>query len=258
MKKILASWNVNSVNARLPRVEEYLDLRQPDILCLQELKCTEDKFPWEPFRKRNYQGIILGQKSYNGVAILSTLPIEKFSFDFRGSENGDARIVGAKIHDWLIFSVYVPNGQEIGAPKFQYKLNWLRELNLFLKNLSKDYTKIIVTGDFNITPDDRDVCDPIGWKEKLHCSSQERQYLSELCDIGFSDSLRLFKQEAGLYSWWDYRQGSFYRDQGLRIDMVYISANQRNLCYDVFIDRDMRKGEKPSDHVPVGISFEIS
>ncbi len=252
----IVSWNVNSVRARLPRAIPWLEENKPDVICLQETKVVDEIFPREPFEDLGYNLITFGQKSYNGVAILSREPIEN---EIRGfpedDEDSQKRVIGCTVGDFMILNLYVPNGSEIGCEKYAFKMDWLKRLRTFLDEWATPDEKVVVTGDFNITFDDRDVHDPELWHEKLHCSTEEREALKHVMDFGLHDALRKHHDEAGIYTWWDLRGGSFWKDKGLRIDHFLVSAPALEVCTDVVRDREARKGKGPSDHVPVIATF---
>ncbi len=248
----IATWNVNSVRARLDSVLGWLDRAQPDVLCMQEIKVVDELFPREPFESRGYRIETFGQKTYNGVALLSRLPLENVARGFP-EENSDAerRLIAATAAGIRIVNVYVPNGRAVESPFFQQKLDWLRRLRRYLEEASSPGDALLVCGDFNIAPDDRDVYDPERYRNQLHCHPEERKALAELMEFGLVDALRSHHGEAGLYSWWDYRQAGFRRDMGLRIDMIYLTAVLAENCSAVMIDRAPRGGLSPSDHTPV-------
>ncbi len=255
MKKVF-SWNVNSVKARLERLLAFLEREKPDYLCLQELKGLNEIFPWEAIKTAGYHAEVLGQKTYNGVAILSR---EKPSQTIRGFDDGDedpqARFIGAKFELGWIFSLYVPNGQSVDSDKYHYKLKWLSRLHAFLKKHELAGEPVLLCGDYNIAPDDRDVHDPAAWEGQVLVSDRERQALKAVCQLGFSDLFRKFDEAPGTYSWWDYRNISFPLDKGMRIDYLLGSASIAKRCQASGVSRDERKGKLPSDHAPVWSSF---
>lgn len=252
----VVSWNVNSINARVDRVLAFLDREKPDYLCLQELKCSEDKFPFEAIQSRGYHCAVHGQKTYNGVAILSRRPTQILFKNFADGDVDDAaRAISIECHGLKIINFYVPNGQAVDSEKYNYKLRWLERARSFLHREMNPSERIVLLGDFNIAPDDRDVYDPIAWKNQILCSPQERSALSKLVSFGFVDTLRMFTQEGGIYTWWDYREAAFIQNKGLRIDMIYATPTMALQCKQVRIDRDEREGEKPSDHAPVIATF---
>lgn len=252
----VATWNVNSITSRLDRLLAFLARTSPDILCLQELKCVEELFPTAALEKAGYQAAVFGQKTYNGVAILSKKPLTDVRRSFEdGHPDEAARFVGATIGNIRVYSVYVPNGQEVGSDKYAYKLEWMKRLRLYLDRVHHKADRVLLCGDFNITPDDRDVYDPGLWRGKILCSGRERKALETVCAWGLSDTLRLQTQEEGFYSWWDYRMQAFPRNHGLRIDLILASTPLLAEVKRTWMDRDERKGEKPSDHVPVIAEF---
>ncbi len=248
----IVTWNVNSVRARLPRLTPWLEDVRPDVVCLQETKVVDELFPREPFEELGYNLVISGQKSYNGVAILSREPIENPVYGFPDDdEDAQKRVIGGVVGDVVFLNLYVPNGSTVGSDKYEFKLDWLERLHRFLSDEYDIGEKIVVTGDFNITFDDRDVHDPERWHEKILCSTLEREALGKVMDLGFIDALRKHHEEPGIYTWWDLRGGSFWKDHGLRIDHFLMSPAALEACSSVTVDRDQRKGKGPSDHAPV-------
>ncbi|MGA0868668.1 MAG: exodeoxyribonuclease III [Planctomycetota bacterium] len=248
----IVTWNVNSVRARLPRLLPWLEENAPDVLCLQETKVIDDLFPYEPLEDLGYNVVVHGQKTYNGVAILARHGIEAVVRGFPDDEEGaQARVIGCAVEDVLVLNLYVPNGSSVGSDKYAYKLDWLGRLRAFLDATYDPSEKIVVCGDFNITFDDRDVHDPEKWHEKILCSTPEREALRHVMDFGLTDALRKHHDEAGIYTWWDMRGGSFPRDHGLRIDHFLMSEAALAACTAVDVDREARKGQGPSDHAPV-------
>jgi len=255
---LITTWNVNSVRARLPRLLPWLTERRPDVVCLQETKCLDEMFPREAIEEVGYQIATFGQKTYNGVAILSRKPIEDVVLGFGDDRfDGEARVIGATIGDLMVLNLYVINGVEVGHERYAVKLEWMRALREFVvANYPMD-EKVIVTGDFNITFDDRDVYNPERWHERILCSTPEREVLTQLMDTGLQDSLRAFHPDGGVYTWWDFRRRGFERgDKGLRIDHLLMSPPALAACTGVEVDRDMRAGLKPSDHAPVVATLE--
>jgi exodeoxyribonuclease III len=255
----VTTWNVNSVNSRLERIQAFLARESPDYLCLQELKCADEKFPHSAIRDCGYHSAIFGQKSYNGVAVLSKEPVEILFKNFDDDVISDAsRTITVRTnHRFDLVCAYVPNGQAFGSEKYLYKMQWLKRAKSFLARHWKTSDSLVLVGDFNIAPDDRDVHDPIAWKEHIHCSTEERNALAELTAFGLIDTFRMHEQAAGLFSWWDYREMSFARNKGLRIDLIYATPPAAAQCKSVRIDRDERRGEKPSDHAPVSAIFDV-
>ncbi len=252
------SWNVNSVNARRERLLNYLSTTKPDVICLQELKCEEHKFPKADVEALGYHAILLGQKTYNGVAILSReAPSDMHAGLSVTGYPSDARLIAATISGIRVICVYVPNGQDIGSEKYTYKLAWMQTLTEYLRGEMAKHQKLILCGDFNITFDDRDVHDPKLWRDQILCSLRERESLANISKLGLSDSYRRIHQDKIEFSWWDYRQLSFQTGKGLRIDFLLVSEAVAPLLSESWIDRDERKGEKPSDHAPVGLSLRM-
>lgn len=254
------SWNVNSVNTRLERLLKVLDRHSPDVICLQELKCLEEKFPFGPIRAKGYHCAVFGQKTYNGVAILSR---EEPTQTVRGFEDGvddpAARFIQCRFSDMTVASVYVPNGQAVATPSYEYKLRWLERLSTFLNKTRKSTDEpVVLGGDFNVALEDRDVYDPDAWRGNLLFSEPEIKALTHVMNgSGLKDTFRLHHSEKGRYSWWDYRQLAFPLNKGLRIDFLMATAPLIEKCGMAEIDREERKGEKPSDHAPCVAQFDI-
>jgi len=252
----IATWNVNSVRARLPRLIPWLEESGPDVVCLQETKCRDEEFPREPIEELGYDAAVFGQKTYNGVAILSRLGIEDVVRGFPGDEpDAQRRVIRATVGDTLLLNLYVVNGKEVGSDKYAFKLDWLERLRAFVHERYPMTEKVVLTGDFNVTFDDRDVYDPDAWREKILCSTPEREALARVMECGLTDALRAFTDEAGIYTWWDFRTRAFRRDRGLRIDHFLVSPPALEACTGVEVDRAAREGEKPSDHAPVVATF---
>jgi len=249
----IASWNVNSLKVRLPHVLLWLEKTQPDVLVLQETKTIDENFPAEEIMAAGYQVVYSGQKTYNGVAILckEQYLIEDVVTDLPSLEDPQRRILVATINGVRILNLYVVNGAEVGSEKFDYKLNWLEKVTDWVTEQSQQYKKMVILGDFNIAPDDRDVHNPKSWHERILCSTPERNALKKLLNIGFTDSFRLFEQEEKTYSWWDYRSGGFDKNMGLRIDLILVSQLLTEQCIASYIDPEPRAWERPSDHAPV-------
>jgi exodeoxyribonuclease-3 len=250
---LIAAWNVNSLKARLPRVEEWLDRVRPDVLCMQETKLANDAFPTGAMADLGYESAHFGQGQWNGVAIVSRVGLDNVLPNFAAGVEPDheARIITATCGGVRVSSVYVPNGRELDHDHYRYKLSWLKRLRQHLDADSSPDDDVVVTGDFNIAPDDRDVWDPAQFVGATHVSEPEREALREVCGFGLEDTFRLFTQDGGVFSWWDYRGGSFHKKQGMRIDLVLASRSVSARAVSSTIDRDARKGEKPSDHAPV-------
>jgi len=251
----IASWNVNSLNVRLPHVLAWCDVARPDILALQETKLTDDRFPVEALLEAGYHSVYSGQKTYNGVAILSREPAIDSVTDIDGLDDPQRRILAATIGDVRIIDLYVVNGSEVGSEKYAYKLHWLKQVNRWIADEMQKFDKVIVLGDFNIAPEDRDVHDPESWHEKILCSKPERQALQKMLGFGLSDTFRLFEQEENTWSWWDYRMAAFRRNMGLRIDLVLASKVLTENCSASYIDKEPRRQERPSDHAPAVAEF---
>lgn len=252
----IASWNVNSLNVRLPYVERWCADAAPDVLALQETKLEDAKFPREALEKIGFQSVFAGQKTYNGVAILSREPLRDIVTDVPDLDDPSRRVLAATVGDLRIVNLYVVNGQSVGSEKYAYKLHWLAGVTDFLRTELEHYPRLVVLGDFNIAPEDRDVHDPEAWREQVLCSTPEREALQTILDLGFADSFRAFTSEGGHYSWWDYRQAAFRRDLGLRIDLILVSEALRSRLKHAAIDRIPRTWERPSDHVPVLTELE--
>ena len=252
----VATWNVNSVRTRMPRLVNWLDRKKPDIVCLQETKVVDAEFPAEPLQELGYQCLLRGQKTYNGVAILTRLPASDIIRSLpRDPADAESRLLAAKIAGIRIINVYAPNGQVVGSDKYSYKLDWYERLRELL--LGDDpQTEVLVCGDFNVAPEDRDAWDPELWRGQVLFSDPEKAALRQLVEWGLTDALRIHHPEGGLYTWWDYREGAFHRGWGMRIDHVLVSAPLATRCIAVEIDRQERKGEKPSDHAPLVATFE--
>ena len=250
---LIAAWNVNSLKARMPRVEEWLDRVRPDVLCMQETKLANDAFPSDAMAALGYESAHFGQGQWNGVAIVSRVGLENVLPNFAPGVEPDheARIITATCAGIRVSSVYVPNGRELDHDHYRYKLSWLERLRKHLDADSSPGDDVVVTGDFNIAPDDRDVWDPAQFVGATHVSGPEREALRNVCAFGLEDTFRLFTQDGGVFSWWDYRGGSFHKKQGMRIDLVLASRSVAARAVSSTIDREARKGEKPSDHAPV-------
>ena len=252
----IASWNVNSLNVRLPHVLAWMDVTQPDVLALQETKLTDDRFPVQELVDEGYHSVFSGQKTYNGVAILSREKALNPVTDIPGLDDPQRRILAATVGDVRIINLYVVNGSEVGSEKFDYKLLWLERVTAWLTTEIEEFENVIVLGDFNIVPDDRDVHDPEGWREKILCSTPEREALGKILDLGFQDSFRLFEQQERTWSWWDYRMNAFRRKMGLRIDLILASKAMANRCIASYVDIEPRRQDRPSDHAPAIAEFD--
>jgi exodeoxyribonuclease-3 len=260
----IATWNVNSVRSRLDHVGQWLQDNPVDVLCLQETKVVDELFPKQPFQDLGYGCAISGQKSYNGVAILSRSPLTNVSVGFRPIVGADAvgeldqqkRVISGILGDLRIINLYVPNGSSIGSEKYDYKLQWLALLHQYLQQLQQTETKMHICGDFNIALEDRDIYNPKDKDKHIMASPQERMALQDLIDLGFTDIFRRFNPEEGQFSWWDYRAGSFQRNRGWRIDHHYLSLELQDRAISCQIDVEPRRWEKPSDHAPVVLELQ--
>ncbi len=272
----MATWNVNSVTARLPRLNEWLDLAQPDVVCLQETKCRGDAFPADGAAERGYQVAAHGEGPWNGVAILSRVGLEHVSRGFSGqpayAPPGDnelslieapavaeveARAIAATCGPLRVWSLYVPNGRSVGSPHFAYKLEWLAALHDAIGSEVAAGTPFIATGDFNIAPADDDVWDPTAFIGSTHVTQAERQALAELRALGLEDLKARALKHGTPYTYWDYRAGMFHKNLGMRIDLVYANRDAAARVRDAYVDRDARKGERPSDHAPVVVDLDL-
>ena len=256
----LVTWNVNSIRIRLERTLAWIDRHQPDVLCMQETKVQDELFPREPFAERGYQVELHGQKTYNGVAIASRLPMSGVARGFAspgGDEPEQSRLMSAEVAGVRVVNAYFPNGEAPGTQKYERKLEWMDRLRQHLTGTCDLGAPLILCGDFNVAPEDRDVHDPAQWEGKIHCSEPERRALREIVAVGLVDSFRHLRPEPGLYSWWDYRQLSFPKNRGLRIDHVLVTPPLVACAREMAIDRDERKGKQPSDHAPVIATFEL-
>jgi exodeoxyribonuclease-3 len=253
----IASWNVNSLNVRLPHVLAWSEGARPDVLALQETKLTDDRFPAEELSAIGYYSIFSGQKTYNGVAVLSRERASDPVTDIPGLDDPQRRILAVTVGDIRIVNLYVVNGSEVGSEKFEYKLHWLERVTAWLAAEREQYENLVVLGDFNIAPDDRDVYDPADWHEKILCSTPERDALGKILNLGLTDTFRMFEQEEGTWSWWDYRMNMFRRKLGLRIDLVLASAPMAKRCTASYIDIEPRRQERPSDHAPAIAEFDL-
>jgi exodeoxyribonuclease-3 len=253
----IATWNVNSILARLPSVTRWLDEVRPDVLCMQETKCTDDKFPADVFRERGYNCLSFGQQTYNGVAILSRTNFDGAQRGYlEETEGAQSRLLATKIAGIQIVNVYVPNGQMVGSEKYAFKLEWLTRLRSFFAAQYGKTTPVLLCGDFNVAPEERDVHDVRLWQGRILFSEPERAAIQEIKEWGFTDAFRLHTEDAGHYSWWDYRAGAFRRNMGLRIDHIWISEPLVARNTNTWIDMNPRTWERPSDHAPVVAEFD--
>lgn len=255
----ITSWNVNSLRSRLERVTSWLERHQPDVLCLQETKCADADFPADELAAVGYQAVFTGQQNgLNGVAILAKEEPREVLKVLPGREDDEQRrFLSAEVAGVRVMDLYVPNGQSLGSEAFFYKLDWLGRLQAHLVSDHDPSQPLVVLGDFNITPDDRDVWDPERWSGRIHCSPHERRALSYLEGWGLKDSLRLLTDEAGIFTWFDYRDTvrEFDPQRGLRIDLLYVSQPLQERVQAVDVDLEERQGEKPSDHAPVTLTL---
>lgn len=253
----LASWNVNSLKVRIDQVVQWLESSQTHILAMQETKLVDEQFPAALFEEKGYHVAFSGQKTYNGVALVSRYPIEDRLTDIPDLDDPQRRILAASIAGIRVINLYVPNGAELSSDKYQYKLNWLEKVTAFIKDQLSRYPHLAVLGDFNIAPEDRDVHAPEEWVGSVLVSPSEREAFAGLLNLGLSDSFRHFEQDDASYSWWDYRAASFRRNRGLRIDHVLLSHSLKQLCRHAGIDKEPRALERPSDHAPVWVELEL-
>jgi len=252
----LATWNVNSLSVRLPQLLDWLTQQQPDVLVLQETKLTDDKFPAAALAEAGWQAAWFGQKTYNGVALLSRTPAQDVVRNIPGFEDAQARVIAASVSDAAgrplrVVGAYFPNGQAPDSDKYVYKMAWLQALQDWLRQELASHERLVLMGDFNIAPEDRDVFDPVAWAGQIHCTEAERGHFSALLDLGLVDAYRLFEQAPKSWSWWDYRNLAFRKNQGLRIDHILVSQALAPAVRACQIDKTPRRNERPSDHAPV-------
>jgi exodeoxyribonuclease-3 len=247
----LATWNINSLTVRLPQVLDWLNTNPVDVLALQELKMTDDKFPHAAFQAAGFESVCFGQKTYNGVALISKAPTQNVVRNIPGFGDDLARVISADFAGIRVIGAYFPNGQEPGSDKFEYKLAWLKGLRNWLGKELLTHPELVLMGDYNITFDDADVWDPEGMRGQIHCTDEERYELNALIALGLTDAHRMFAQPAKSYSWWDYRDMAFRRNRGLRIDHILVSHALSSRVSACWIDKTPRKNERPSDHAPV-------
>lgn len=252
----IVTWNVNSLKVRLPHVLDWLQTHRPDALCLQELKLEDKHFPLAELQDIGYQAVFHGQKTYNGVAILSPHPLDNVQLGIPGFEDEQKRIVAADICGVRVICGYFPNGQAVGSDKFEYKMRWLEALTTWVAAELQAHPRLILTGDYNIAPEDRDAHPD--WKDEIHVSDPERAAFKKLIELGLTDVFRLFEQPEPSFSWWDYRMGAFRRNFGLRIDHILASPDMAEKCVASYIDKAPRKLERPSDHTPVIAEFRVA
>jgi len=247
----LATWNVNSIKVRLPQLLQWLADAKPDVVCLQELKVEDSAFPREALEAAGYASAVNGQKTYNGVAILSRAALGEAVTGIPGFEDDQKRVIAASVDDLRVICVYCPNGQAVGSDKYAYKLRWFAALRGYLAAELAAHPRLAVAGDFNVAPEDRDVHDPKAWEGQVHVSEPERAAWRALVEAGLKDSFRLFEQPEKIFSWWDYRMMAFRRNAGLRIDHILLSEALAGECIASSVDKAPRKLERPSDHAPV-------
>jgi len=252
----VATWNVNSLKVRLPQVLAWLAEAGPDVLALQEIKQPDQDFPAEALQAAGYHGISNGQRTYNGVALVSRQPLADAVRALPGSEDPQRRVLAATVAGVRIVNLYVPNGQSVDSDKYRYKLEWLQRLRDYLADELEAHEKLIVLGDFNIAPGERDVHDPELWRGRVLFSEAEREALAGLLELGLVDLFRQFDQPEGAFSWWDYRAAAFRRNRGLRIDLILGSHAMAERCLASAVDPEPRGWERPSDHAPVWAEFE--
>ena len=255
----IATWNVNSLKVRLPQVLRWLEQHQPEALCLQETKVEDAVFPRAAIEAAGYQVVYAGQRTYNGVAIISRPVATAVHCGMDGFADIQQRVISATLPTpagpLRLVCIYVPNGQEVGSEKYQYKLRWLAHAAAWLRGELAQWPRLVLLGDFNIAPEDRDVHDPAAWRDQVLCSAEERAALREIMAAGLVDIFRHFDQAEKSYSWWDYRMLAFRRNKGLRIDLILTSAALTERCTSCHIDKDARRAERPSDHAPVVVEL---
>ncbi|MBN7137821.1 exodeoxyribonuclease III [Lysobacter enzymogenes] len=252
----IVSWNVNSLNVRLPHLQQWLAAFAPDIVALQETKLEDPRFPDTALAEAGYRSVFAGQKTYNGVAILSRDPAQDVQVGIPGFEDEQKRVIAATVGGLRIIDLYVVNGQDVGTDKYAYKLRWLDAVHAWVQDELSRYPDLIVLGDFNIAPEARDTHDPAIWNDNhILTSTAERDALKRLQALGLHDAFRLFPQEENAFSWWDYRQAGFRRNLGLRIDLTLISDSLRARCTAAGIDREPRTWDRPSDHAPAWVEL---
>lgn len=253
----IATWNVNSLRVRLPHVQTWMLDVKPDVLVLQEIKMPSEDFPHDVFAEMGYKSVVSGQRTYNGVAVLSRLEATDIVTDIPGLDDPQRRILCTTINGVRILDLYVPNGESVVSEKYKYKLDWLAKVDAYLKSELKQHSRMVVLGDFNIAPSDIDVHDPKAWENSVLCSQLERQAFQNMLQIGFKDCFRQLAPDEQVYSWWDYRMNAFRRNNGLRIDHILASDDLFSTCKSCHIDKAPRKWERPSDHAPVIAEFNL-
>ena len=254
----LATWNVNSIKVRLSQLLAWLAAAQPDVVCLQELKTEAAKFPRAELEGAGYACAVNGQKTYNGVALLSRSPLAEIVLDIPGFADEQRRVIAATVQDVRVICVYCPNGQAVGSDKYEYKLRWFAALREYLLAELGKHPRLAVAGDFNVAPEDRDVHDPKAWEGQVHVSAPERAAWRALLELGLKDSFRLFTQPEKTFTWWDYRMMGFRRNAGLRIDHILLSADLAERCSAATVDKEPRRQERPSDHAPALVELRAA
>jgi len=253
----IATWNVNSLNVRLPHVLDWIEANKPDALCLQETKQEDIKFPYDALKEAGYNAIHTGQKTYNGVAILSPHEMTNIHTAIPNFADEQKRLIAATINGVRIVCVYIPNGQAVDSDKYQYKLSWLEAFTPWLQTEIVKYPKLALLGDYNIAPEDIDCHDPAAWVGQVLVSPRERDAFKKLIQLGLEDSFRLFDKNEGQFSWWDYRMAGFRRNLGMRIDHILITPALKEISNASYIDKAPRKLERPSDHTPVVLEMAV-
>jgi exodeoxyribonuclease-3 len=254
---IVASWNVNSITVRMPQLAAWLQEHKPNVVCLQETKIIDDKFPRADLDALGYRYEYYGEKAYNGVAILADRPIEAVQKGFREEAEPSARrFIEARVDSLYILNCYIPNGQRVGSDKYEYKLRWIDSLRKHLDQQHKPETKVLICGDFNIAPEDRDVYSTEEVRGTIMVSDTEREKIEHVRQWGFEDAFRMHNQDGGQFTWWDYRMGAFRRNMGFRIDHIWVTKSLAADCTRSWIDKAPRKLERPSDHTPILAEFK--
>jgi exodeoxyribonuclease-3 len=251
----IATWNVNSLRVRLPHVQAWLGTNKPDVLALQEIKVTDADFPYDEIKAAGYEAVVSGQRTYNGVALLTREPARDVLTDIPGLEDTQRRVLAATIGDVRVINLYVPNGESVNSEKYQYKLNWLKHLHAWLKDEIKQHAKLVVVGDFNIAPHNIDVYNPKAWEGQVLFSVPEREAFQGLLRLGLLDVFRVVHSDLQAFSWWDYRMNAYKRKMGLRIDHILATETLVKNCERCIIDENPRALERPSDHAPVAARF---
>ncbi len=251
----IATWNVNSLSVRLPQLLDWLAEHPVDVVVLQETKLTDDKFPHAPLAQAGYHAQWFGQRTYNGVALLSRQEATDVVRNIPGFADEQARVIAATVAGVRVIGAYFPNGQAPESDKFSYKMRWLEALRTWVQQELQQHGQLVLLGDFNIAPEDRDVYDPVAWAGQIHCTPQERAHFQDLLGLGLHDAFRLFEQAPKSWSWWDYRNLAFRKNQGLRIDHILVSTPLKSRVQACIIDKAPRKNERPSDHAPVVLTM---